>query len=204
MPPRRCAVALTLASAFAVGDAAADESRAMQPGTQDPGASHLPFERRGLRRAGITLFTTGVSALPSSVALLATSEGRMGTAAALMAISGHVFMAAGIPMWVIGAQGRRTRPRNARLMYTGLVIAETGMALLPPSSALLVASLDAGADDEAVRRRRLVGFTTGAVGNAAIATGIPMWAYGAASPDDAFAQAIITLGPTGASLLAAF
>jgi hypothetical protein len=156
-------------------------------------AERVHVERRGLRRAGIALFTAGVSALPSSAALWLATERRFGTESATMAIAGHALMAAGIPMWVIGAPGRRTQPRNRTMMYAGLVLAGVGLAALPPSSALFAASFDEGADDHTRERLRLGALLGCAGANALIVAGIPLWALGAAAPEDTVSTAPVEL-----------
>jgi hypothetical protein len=193
---RRIASALAFASAVAVSRAHADD-------TSGSARTGQRFEKRGVRRAGIALFTAGVSALPSSLALYLTTDGRRSLDAIGMVATGHALMAAGIPMWVVGAQGRRTRPRNAALMYSGITLAGLGLAALPPSSAMFAASLDDGVSEEAATRRRTAAFAAGAAANALIVIGIPMWAVGAASPDDALAVCVspaVALAPGGVAV----
>jgi len=156
-------------------------------------------ERRGLRRAGIAMFTAGVSALPSSAALLITTDGRMAGETAGMVVAGHLLMGAAIPMWVAGAQGRRTTPRNRELMYTGLVLAGMGLAALPPSSALFAASFDDGSGEGARDRRRTAALLVAGGANLLMVAGIPMWAIGAASPEDG-GRLGLSLGPAGVTL----
>ena len=154
------------------------------------------FERRGERRAGIALFTAGVSALPSSLALYETTDHRMGLTAATVAIGGHLMMGAGIPLWVAGAQGKRTHPRNATVMYAGMAVAYLGFAALPASSVVLVASLEPGISDDARSQRRLGALVGFVAASTLVGAGIPFWAWGAASPDDWRAQ---TPAPRSAS-----
>jgi hypothetical protein len=159
-----------------------------------------PFERRGLRRAGIALFTAGVSSWPSSLALLLSTEGRLGPEAAGMLVAGEALVAAGIPMWAAGDSGRRTTPRDAGAMYAGMALAGIGLGILPPSSALLAASFDPGASEQRVDALRIAALAGGIAGHVLVATGIPIWAWGAASPDDVRIDA----GPGGLGLSGRF
>lgn len=173
--PRRAALALAaavvVATSLGTGRARADDD------------DH-PFEHRGIRRGGIVLFATGASAVTSSLALYETTDHTMGREFAALAISGHVMMAFGIPMWIYGAKGRRTRPRNRKMMLVGMGIAGLGFIALPALSGVFLASWQPGISDRAAEQRR-VGVVVGdAIANSLLGVGIPLWAYGAASPDD--------------------
>jgi hypothetical protein len=138
------------------------------------------------------LVIAGGSALTSAAALSASTGGSLDLEPALMAASGLALLSAGVPMWVSAAPGRQTRPNNPELMYVGLVLAGVGLATLPPSSALLAASFDETIDGRDTLRTTAI--VAGAAAHAFIAAGIPMWAKGAASPDDRHAGITLGLG----------
>jgi hypothetical protein len=147
------------------------------------------WQRRGLMRGGMALTTAGISSSISSAALLISTEGRLGLEAGGMLVAGQVLLAAGVPMWAVGAPGRETRPENAPLRYAGLALAGLGLIGLPVSSGLLAASLDFEDSEPLV----IAGIATAAGAHLVLIAGIPMWAIGARSPDDRFLS--ITVGP---------
>jgi hypothetical protein len=147
----------------------------------DPLCTRGPYERRGIRRAGMVMVLLGATALPSSVALLALTEGRQAPVSAIMVASAAVVLGAGIDMWVSGEAGRRTTPRNDTLMYLGLALAGVGFVVLPPATSLLFAAYDAEIGSDALR---IAAFSSIAFADVLIAAGIPVWAYGAAAPED--------------------
>jgi hypothetical protein len=159
-----------------------------------PARAEEPWQRRGLMRGGMSLATAGMSSSISSVAVLASTEGRVGLPAMGMALAGQALLAVGVPMWAVGAPGRETRPGNAPLLYAGLALAGVGLIGLPVSTGLLAASLDPEIDDEAPLL--IAGAVTAGAANLLLVAGIPMWAIGARSPDDRFLG--LQLGPVSA------
>jgi hypothetical protein len=123
----------------------------------------------------------GATSLPSSIALVGVTEGRQAPAGATMAATGTILLGAGIDMWAHGEAGTRTTPKNPGLMYLGLALASIGFVALPPASTLLFAAYDAEIGSDALR---IAAFTSMGVADALVATGIPIWASGAAAPED--------------------
>jgi hypothetical protein len=123
----------------------------------------------------------GATALPSSIALVAYTEGRQAPAAAIMAASGTLILGAGSDMWAHADAGRRTTPRDQGLMYLGLALAGAGFIALTPASSLLFAAYDEGTGSDALR---IAAISSMVAADLLVAVGIPIWAYGAAAPED--------------------
>jgi hypothetical protein len=156
------------------------------------------WQQRGLMRAGMSLVTAGISSSLSSVALLATTAGRQREAAVGMAAAGAAMRTVGGAMWSAGAPGRRTRPGRPAMLYTGLLLAGAGLAALPVSSGLVAASFDEGTAEPATLR--IAAAIVAGSSHALVAVGIPLWAKGAASPDDP--RAALQLGAAALALAA--
>jgi hypothetical protein len=140
-----------------------------------------PYEARGLRRAGMVMTLLGATAVPSGVALMAWTDGRQAPVGAVMIATAAVLMGAGIDMWVEAEGGRPTTPRDRGAMYLGMALAGIGFVALQASSSLVVAAFDEEIGTDALR---IGAFASMGGADALIAVGIPMWAWGAAAPED--------------------